>query len=67
MNDEILALVKKMGIDTGRDFTVNNTTFEIINGIVQTKGYSHAGSEKQGFEYLDGLLARAYEQNLMYG
>lgn len=42
-----------------------NVAFEVVGGVVQTKGYTALKQEPTGFAYLNGLLAKAYEQNFM--
>jgi hypothetical protein len=67
LNANVLSLLQKMGVDTSRDFTINDTTFEVRGGSVQTKGYTPARNPNQQFigaEGMQNLVARAYAQNL---
>ena len=66
LNSQLLSLLRELGIDTSRDFTINDTQFEIHNGILQTKGYTPPEEIPSGHEYLNALLLKAYEQNMMY-
>jgi hypothetical protein len=65
MNSAILSLLMKMGVDTSRDFSINGVAFEVKDGIVQTKNYVAPQNEPLGFCYLNNLITRAYEQNLI--
>ena len=67
LNDSMLILLGKMGVDTGKDFSINNTVFEVKNGILQTKEYTISNSNKpfNTYAYLNALLFKAYEQNLL--
>ncbi len=65
MNRDILSLLGRIGIDTGKDFKINGVAFEVKDGIVQTKGYTTPKQEPMGYSYLNSLLAKAYEQHLM--
>jgi len=66
LNSQILTLLRELGIDTTRNFTINDTQFEINNGIVQTKDYTPPEESPSGYEYLNAILLKAYEQNMMY-
>ena len=66
LNSQMLSLLRELGIDTSRDFTINDTQFEISNGILQTKGYIPPEEGPSGHEYLNAILLKAYEQNMMY-
>lgn len=63
-NERVLSAIKYMGIDTSRPFTINGTAFEVVDGIVQTKDYVE--EIPKTMEYLQFLMARAYEQNIIY-
>ncbi len=56
-----------MGMDTTKDMHINGTTFEVVDGQLQTKGYVYSKEEvmPEGMKYLRNLLERAYEQNLI--
>ena len=66
LNIQMLSLLRELGIDTSRDFTINNTQFEVWNGIIRTKGYTPPVEGPSGHEYLNAILLKAYEQNMMY-
>ena len=58
-------LLQKLGVDTSQPFFINDTQFEVQGDKIRTIGQT----EKQemqfwGFEGLNRLVARAYEQNL---
>ena len=65
-NSGTIAFLRKLGVDTSRDFSINGTVFEIKDGFLQTKGYV-APEQKPilGFEGFSELLYRAKAQNLL--
>jgi hypothetical protein len=66
INESMLTLLRKMGIDTSRDFRINGTVFEVKNGVLQTKGYtSDINSVSNPYAYLNAIALKAYEQNLL--
>jgi len=67
MGHEVLSLLKKMGIDTTREFTVNGIRFLHKDGAFQTLNYAKPmEAAKKGTEYLNDLLIKAYERNSIY-
>lgn len=66
-SEKILSLLSnEMGIDTSKDIKINGVTFEVVDGCLQTKGYVEPEKEKVlGRDYLQNILERAYEQNLL--
>ncbi|MDR0272360.1 MAG: hypothetical protein LBI27_03480 [Clostridiales bacterium] len=61
-----LSLLQELGIDTSRSFWINDTRFEMQDGILRTVGQT-AKQEFQflGIEGLNRLVAQAYQQNLI--
>ena len=66
LNQDTLSLLRRMGVDTSRDFSLNGTAFEVVNGFIQTKGFTHQQPERSilGIEGLNRLVERAYTENL---
>lgn len=56
-----------MGVDITKDININGTTFEVVDGQLQTKGYVYSKEDvtPDGIKYLRSLLEKAYEQNLI--
>ncbi len=56
-----------MGMDITKDININGTTFEVVDGQMQTKGYVYSKEDvtPDGIKYLQSLLDKAYEQNLI--
>jgi uncharacterized protein (DUF2267 family) len=67
LSNSMLTLLRKMGIDTNRDFRINDTVFEVKNGAVQTKEYTKIDSDLplNPYAYLNAIVFKAYEQNLL--
>lgn len=67
VSDNVLNLLSsEMGIDITKDIKINGVEFEVVDGCLQTKGYVKPEEEKSlGSDYLQGLLEKAYEQNLL--
>jgi len=65
LNNDILQMLKQIGIDTSKEFSINNKTFSVIDGVVQTTGNGPSGTQF-GAAYLNALLTKAYEQNMLY-
>jgi hypothetical protein len=67
INNSMITLLRKMGIDTNREFKVNDTVFEIKNGVLQTKGYTVSKTHDyvNPNVYLNALAFKAYEQNML--
>ncbi|MCL2873346.1 MAG: hypothetical protein FWE29_00275 [Defluviitaleaceae bacterium] len=66
MNRLALSLLHQLGIDTSRDFIINDTVFEIRNGFIQTKGFAPAQRQAPiGIDGLNRLVERAYAQNFL--
>ncbi|MCL2164438.1 MAG: hypothetical protein FWH55_08640 [Oscillospiraceae bacterium] len=65
LNNDILEMLKQIGIDTSKEFSINNLTFSVVDGVLQTIGNRPNGTQF-GAAYLNALLKKAYEQNMMY-
>ena len=65
MNDDIIAMLNRIGLDTGREFYVNDVSLSVNGGILQTNGNAQ-NSNPFGTPYLNALLTKAYEQNMIY-
>jgi hypothetical protein len=69
LNNNVLSLLRKMGVDTSRDFSINGTEFQVRNGRVETQGYTpftnpNPVREYIGMEGMKQIFARAHAQNL---
>lgn len=68
VSDNVLNLLSnEMGIDITKDIKVNGVEFEVVDGCLQTKGYvkPETQTNQKGMNYLNELLQKAYEQNLL--
>ena len=61
-----LNVLRDVGIDTTRDFSINGVKFTVSGSVVQSSNFSPPPPPKDGNLFLRNLLARAYEQNLFY-
>jgi len=63
LNDDIITMLERLGIDTSKDFSINDVSFSVKNGVL------HATSNKNGnyfgTSYLNALMIKAYEQNMI--
>ena len=67
MNRATLSFLRKLGVDTGRDFKINDIVFEVIDGIIQTKGYVAPQPRRfLGEDGLNKLVEKAYAKNIFY-
>lgn len=57
-------LGEEMGLNTNKPMYINGVVFEVVNGRLQTKGYTEP-EQYDGFSYLNNLLQKAYEQNII--
>ncbi|MCL1883439.1 MAG: hypothetical protein FWF81_06795 [Defluviitaleaceae bacterium] len=66
INTNALSLLKKMGVDTSRAFSINGTMFEIRNGVIQTKNFTpQQPRQLLDVDGLNRLVERAYAQGLL--
>lgn len=62
---QTMNFLEKLGVDTGQPFFINDTQFELQGNKIRTVGHTTPQSKQfWGFEGLNGLVARAYAQNL---
>jgi hypothetical protein len=65
LNDDALELLRDMGIDTTKTFKINTSKFVVDDGIIQGAVYN-SKEKPYGTNYLNALLKKAYEQNMIY-
>jgi len=53
LNNNIISMLDKIGIDTSKEFFINGVSFSIVNGVLQTNGNGVSSGQNSGIPYLN--------------
>jgi hypothetical protein len=65
INNDVITMLNRIGIDTSKEFTINNVSYSVDEGVLR-KSDGVTSISPFGIPYLNALLTKAYEQNMLY-